>query len=1335
MPEIKIAGPGGTSWSASGGIYMDGVPLPTGRAMANGSQACLITEVYGYVSGRGGTRTGRLQLGSAASENFNVGAASSGQPTGWYGTNEWLVQGGSTRWGYYFTNGVYFGKEAFGPTTVTDGSTNWSGFALGGHFRYAEAPSAPQSLTAVAHPTTSGAVNINFTNPASDGGAGLVDFRIYMNGAYKATTYQGANTITGLTPGTSYSFYIRATNRVTQLAGTESVASSTVTVVAPGVPSAPRSVVATPSTSVYGRIALSWTAPLDTAGGITGYRIYRGSTLLGTSATTSYTASGLAENTTVELSVAARNSYADSKNTESPRSTSVFADVPGHPRKPENMAAAANPSVAGQILLSWASPVILSADAPVTRYSVYYSTGVLIGYTTGTTYTVSGLVPGTSYGFYTRAWNAVADTNNDPGPASTTATVQATGEPDAPTGVTVSATTLVAGRLNLSWAAPAGVITGFNVYRNGVKVASTLSTGLAYASDGLIPGTSYSFFVKARNAITDQNGTDGPASATVSGVPGSTTTQTTAASTVQNATNAVYNGTYTISAQTPTTFSYARSGVNSGTANITSGFGSVVNNTNTILNGSYVITSTGLTTFTYPRTTGNIAVNTATTGTVLNTTNSTFFNGTKTVTSSSPTTVSFAAGAGTITNRASGGTISNTTNAVFNGTNIPITAVTASTMSYAKTNANIAESTASGSVTNRTNIDAYNGVYTVDDTPLFNTFTYKRINEGLTTGTKTNLAINPSFETATVGTTVVRTNFCFNPDFTTNTSFWTPEANVTATHSVGTGINGGNAALIKRSTTATGSTGYRYTVPNCVIGGTYAVSAMIKAVDGNSSVAWTNQQVGSSNVQLTTEWQRVSLVAVTSLATTNFFIVFNTPGTIGDSFLIDQVLIEQTDQLRPYFDGATPDALGFDYGWTGVANESISTAKAAVVEVRRNIEPDPIPGTLTDWAGRWFGGGGGAGTHENVASGSGITGGPAGYLRKTWTVSPTGNGDTGFQSLRRPITAGVTYTASAWLRISNATGKPHNVTLAWYDAANALVGSDFNAGVSLTSGIWFKTSITATAPVGATQIIMIFDIDGSTPVWAVGETADLSGVLLEASPVLGTYFDGSTPGADDFINSWTGTANASASVRSGVPAGSVAGGGSVAGIQSFSWVKSGARSLRQVPVSGGASAAHTRIPGGFVAGRTYTALATSRLAAPITGTSRLWLSARQSGTGVIAVGASAPNVAGEHLHRLTFTAGASTDMVWLEHGGLVGSGDVWWDDVLIVEGAYTGDYFDGDTPSNGLTTYAWTGTADASTSTGSSDHVSAPILTPYGDVYRNMSLASLIVKYRSGWAG
>ena len=51
------------------------------------------------------------------------------------------------------------------------------------------------------------------------------------------------------------------------------------------------------------------------------------------------------------------------------------------------------------------------------------------------------------------------------------------------------------------------------------------------------------------------------------------------------------------------------------------------------------------------------------------------------------------------------------------------------------------------------------------------------------------------------------------------------------------------------------------------------------------------------------------------------------------------------------FDGNTPDALGFDYGWEGTANASASVTKAATVEVRRNLITDPRGTNPARWAG------------------------------------------------------------------------------------------------------------------------------------------------------------------------------------------------------------------------------------------------------------------------------------------------------------------------------------------------------------------------------------------------
>ena len=71
------------------------------------------------------------------------------------------------------------------------------------------------------------------------------------------------------------------------------------------------------------RINLTWTASTDNVGGsgVADYRIYRGGTLIGTSATTSYSASGLSAATTYSFTVAAR----DAAGNASALSTAISA--------------------------------------------------------------------------------------------------------------------------------------------------------------------------------------------------------------------------------------------------------------------------------------------------------------------------------------------------------------------------------------------------------------------------------------------------------------------------------------------------------------------------------------------------------------------------------------------------------------------------------------------------------------------------------------------------------------------------------------------------------------------------------------------------------------------------------------------------------------------------------------------------------------------------------------------------------------------------------------------------------------------------------------------------
>jgi hypothetical protein len=68
--------------------------------------------------------------------------------------------------------------------------------------------------------------------------------------------------------------------------------------------------------------------------------------------------------------------------------------------------------------------------------------------------------------------------------------------PAAPTGLAVTGTT--ASSVSLSWTAPAGTVTGYNVSENGTKATSV--TGTSATVSGLAAATAYSFTVTAYNA-------------------------------------------------------------------------------------------------------------------------------------------------------------------------------------------------------------------------------------------------------------------------------------------------------------------------------------------------------------------------------------------------------------------------------------------------------------------------------------------------------------------------------------------------------------------------------------------------------------------------------------------------------------------------------------------------------------------------------------------------------------------------------------------------------------------------------------------------------------------
>jgi hypothetical protein len=164
-----------------------------------------------------------------------------------------------------------------------------------------------------------------------------------------------------------------------------------------------------------------------------------------------------------------------------------FAVTPGvgsPPPTPTGLAAISGGSTI--INLTW------SASAGATSYVVYRD-GDAVGNPTGTTWSETGLQPGASYSFTIAARNGAGDSVPT---SSVSATTDSLGTPpSAPTGLV--ATTLSHTGIRVDWQASAGAVE-YVIYRNGEEIGVTST--LLWSDSGLIPSTTYTYAIAARNA-------------------------------------------------------------------------------------------------------------------------------------------------------------------------------------------------------------------------------------------------------------------------------------------------------------------------------------------------------------------------------------------------------------------------------------------------------------------------------------------------------------------------------------------------------------------------------------------------------------------------------------------------------------------------------------------------------------------------------------------------------------------------------------------------------------------------------------------------------------------
>jgi chitodextrinase len=172
-------------------------------------------------------------------------------------------------------------------------------------------PSVPSNVTATG--LTMNSIQVGWT--ASTDNVGVTGYNIFRNGGLVGTSATTSYTDTGLTPSTTYSYKVSAYDAQGNNSAQSSPPAQGTTLgdtQAPGAPSNAAATVQTPR-----QVKVTWTASTDNVG-VTGYKVYRNGSQVGTSATTSYTDTGLQQNSTYTYTLSAYDAAANNSAPSSP---------------------------------------------------------------------------------------------------------------------------------------------------------------------------------------------------------------------------------------------------------------------------------------------------------------------------------------------------------------------------------------------------------------------------------------------------------------------------------------------------------------------------------------------------------------------------------------------------------------------------------------------------------------------------------------------------------------------------------------------------------------------------------------------------------------------------------------------------------------------------------------------------------------------------------------------------------------------------------------------------------------------------------------------------------
>lgn len=361
-----------------------------------------------------------------------------------------------------------------------------------------EAPTVPTNLIADNIGTTA---LVLYWKPSTDNLA-VTSYDVYMNNAFLKNIPVNLNTatISGLTPNSAYSFYVKAKDA----AGNVSAASNTVSVKTTDTqaPTAPTNLKAT---NISARaFSLSWTTSTDNVG-VASYGVYLNGVAQMTVTTNSVSLASLYPGAIYEVYVVAKDAAGNVSAASATLSVALL-DTQA-PTAPANLAASNVTETS--LTLNWTAS---KDNAVVTGYDVYRNGTFLTTVATNTA-NITGLARGASYTFYVVA----KDASGNVSAASNTISVALQDKQAPSTPTNLAASSITASSLTLSWTASSDnvAVKGYDVYRDGVLYTTTTSNTINISR--LSSATTYKFYVKAKDAAGNVSAASNTVSVTTTG--------------------------------------------------------------------------------------------------------------------------------------------------------------------------------------------------------------------------------------------------------------------------------------------------------------------------------------------------------------------------------------------------------------------------------------------------------------------------------------------------------------------------------------------------------------------------------------------------------------------------------------------------------------------------------------------------------------------------------------------------------------------------------------------------------------------------------------------------